>query len=218
MGSRSIVRKRKATAVSIPRSMLRFMQPEKKYTSSYKVLQTVGNNSANFSYQFLLGAAQGTGIGSRIADQIRAVEAIIDMRVLLNNTATVVTPLENVSALRLCVFTSSSPTYGNASTPASLEANLWDNGGTSSFVTAFKSPDSEVRLKHDSLIGCNTTGSLGIREFHVKKRVALDQLIKYSPGTTTANFGSAGIYMVTDDATTTLVGWTGNIRIVYVDV
>lgn len=198
------------------------LRAEKKYIDKVATsLTTIGNNSASGSLAFCPIPGQGNSVNTRVGDQIRVTACEINVN-LVFDAALASTIAGDACRLRLIVGTANTPDYNNdfvtsnAACTASIESAIFDNASTP-FATSLYKPSTEVSIKRDRYFGVNPDGGTGGRTAHIKMKVPMNQVIKFTPGSTTAGKGSVFLYMVSDDNSATAVAWQGQLRFHFVD-
>lgn len=198
-GGRRIVRRirrsdfRRSTArfTSIPRAVMRRLDPETKYQVT-QLAAAIGGTAGTGSIFNMCTPAQGStaASGARIGDKCFVKWFEYDLRYYFNLGATVAAPLIDTNQVRMIIFKGRDP---STQTAALFEADYFDQPAAP--INSPKAVTCDLRTLGDRRIGMNTHGDSLPRCYHIKGRVAVNQELTFVPTTTTLNKGVVGLYI-----------------------
>lgn len=193
-----VSKKAKMVRVAKPRRDRCCKAPEVKW-SLVTLSANIGNLNSSSPGTILNVCApgQGTSSSQRIGDKIFVKYMDYDLTIMGNSLASTITPQSDTNDARFVIWKSSNPKY---TTTALFEANYFEGGAATPLLTATKAVQSDIVTLHDKTHCPNRDGSVYPRAVHFKGRVQVNKAISFTPGTSTAEKGQAGIYMVANTA------------------
>lgn len=177
--------------------------------NSYSGATQIGNNAANGSLYLLPSPIQGVGYNQRVGDE--CLWTSVSMRLRFGFPSTSIGTSVRIMVLWL-------PNAFGFTTAATLEAELFDNGGLAPFSLCHTFRDTSIKILSDRLVGFNSAGGgSGVVKLHFANTKVMKKT-SFTAGTTTADKGKLAVYMCSSQPTATDVAMGGTIRYYFKDV
>lgn len=187
------------------------------YTQRQVVAMGVGNNIGNGSYCTWYGTganlnkvawpSQGDSYLDRTGDRIKVLGYLIEGFVTTSTQGDI---------LRIMGLKSPDSQYfQNTSAALTAFEGQIDNGGLIPYSVSWLAPQSDVKCVYDEKLSLNPSGGTGTRSVYIRRAIPMNSVIKFTPTTATLSQGGCGIYMCSNDATSSNITFTGTIRMYF---
>jgi len=210
--------KYKRRRVVIPARLLRSILPENKHLDVNPVAVSIGHNGsdASPSYSFACNPAQGASINNRTGDAIKVTFLEMNLMISLNNAAS------TIDWVRMLVLKTRDPIYAAqfntsiAACSSQIEGSYFV-GGSNNYAICVKKLEADIVTIRDKLYGGNgmPTSTALTQQIHIKKRIPINQVVRFSAGSTTPAAGSVLFYLVANTAAISKL--SGCLRWHYID-